>query len=243
MPLQDAVIAFDLDGTLVDTAPDLLGALNRILEEERLPPVPADSARHLVGHGARALMQRGFALADRPWEGEREAALIERFVGVYLDRITAESRPYPGVEPALDALSRGGAKLVVCTNKRTDLSLALLEGLGLLPRFEAVVGADLAPAPKPDARHLLLAIERAGGRRDRALLVGDSISDIGAARNAGVPSVAVSFGYCDGPVEALGADVLIDHFAELPAAAERLLAGPALTLDKLRTRAKQGGEG
>lgn len=225
MPLQDAVIAFDLDGTLVDTAPDLLGSLNHILEEEQLPPVPADSARHLVGHGAKALLQRGFALADRPWESAREKALVERFVAVYLDRITAESRPYPGVEPALDALAQAGAKLVVCTNKRTDLSLALLEGLGLLGSFGAVVGADLAPAPKPDPRHLLLAIETVGGRPDHALLVGDSASDIGAARNAGVPSVAVRFGYCDEPVEALGADALIDHFSELPGVAERLLTG------------------
>lgn len=228
MPLQDAVIAFDLDGTLVDTAPDLLGSLNHILGEEELPSVPADSARHLVGHGAKALLQRGFDLADRAWEDEREKALVERFVAVYLERITAESRPYPGVEPALDALGEAGAKLVVCTNKRTDLSLALLEGLDLLGRFEAVIGADLAPAPKPDARHLLLAIESVGGRPDHALLVGDSSSDIGAARNAGIPSVAVRFGYCDGPAEALGADVLIDHFAELPAAAERLLSGQAV---------------
>lgn len=178
-----------------------------------------------MGHGAKALLQRGFALAERPWESGREKALVERFVSAYLERITAESRPFPGVEPALDALGAAGAKLVVCTNKRTDLSLALLEGLGLLGRFGAVIGADLVPAPKPDARHLLLAIESVGGRADRAVMVGDSSSDIDAARNAGVPSVAVRFGYCDGPVEALGADVLIDDFCELPEVAERLVVG------------------
>lgn len=223
MPLQDVVIAFDLDGTLVDTAPDLLGSLNHILEEEGLPSAPVDSSRRLVGHGAKALLQHGFDHADRVWENDREKALIERFVNAYIERITTESRPYPGVEEALDALSDLGAKLVVCTNKRTDLSLLVLEGLGLLQKFDAVIGADLAPAPKPDARHLLLAIKTVGGRPDQALMVGDSGNDIDAARNAGVASVAVRFGYCDGPVEALRADALIECFAELPKVAERLL--------------------
>lgn len=223
MTLQGAVIAFDLDGTLVDTAPDLLGALNQIMEEEALPSVLPESARHLVGHGAGALLRHGFTLADRPWENDREKVLIGRFVEIYLERIVLESRPFPGVELALDALTRCGAKLVVCTNKRTDLALALLKGLELKERFEAVIGADLAPAPKPDGRHLLLAISAVGGRPDHAILVGDSGSDVGAARNAGVASVAVSFGYCDGPLAALGADAFIDHFDELPSVAELLL--------------------
>ena len=224
MTLRDSVIALDLDGTLVDTAPDLVGALNAVLEEEHLPTVAPESARFLVGQGARALLQRGFAMADRSWESEHEKRLIERFVALYFDRITRESRPFPGVEAALDRLTAAGARLVVCTNKRTDLSMALLEGLGLLDRFGAVVGADAAPAPKPDARHLATAAAAVGGTLGRTLMVGDSAADIGAAKNAGVPSVAVSFGYCDGPVEALGADALIHHFAELPAVAERLLA-------------------
>ena len=226
MSLQDAVILFDLDGTLVDTAPDLIGALNAVLEEERLPPAPVEAARHLVGRGARQLLHRGFALADRPCETAREKALVERFVELYLARITRESRPFPGLEAALDTLEAQGARFVVCTNKRTDLSIALLEGLGLAPRFRAVIGADLAPKPTPDASHIQAAVDAAGGRLGRCLMVGDSEADIGAAKNAGVPSVAVSFGYCSGPVEELGADVIIDDFAELPAAAARLLDGP-----------------
>ena len=127
------------------------------------------------------------------------------------------------MEDTLDALSASGAKLVVCTNKRTDLAVALLEGLGLIEKFDAVIGADLDPAPKPDASHLLLAIETVGGDAGRALMVGNSSNDIDAARNAGVASVAVRFGYCDGPVESLGADALIDTFGELPRIAERLI--------------------
>jgi len=229
MPLQDTVIAFDLDGTLVDTAPDLLGSLNLILEEEGLPPAPENSSRRLVGHGAKALLQHGFDHARREWEDDHEKALIERFVNAYVQRITAESRPYPGVEEALDALSRSAAKLVVCTNKRTDLSIMVLEALGLSRRFEVIIGADLAPAPKPDPRHLLLAIRTVGGRADRALMVGDSRNDIEAARNAGVASVAVSFGYCDGPVEAFQADAVIKQFAELPGVASKLLRRPPIT--------------
>ena len=216
---------FDLDGTLVDTAPDLIGALNVVLEEERLPPVPADAARRLVGRGAATMFQRSFALAQAPWQDARETALVERFVEVYLERLTRESRIFPGVEAALDALRAEGARFAVCTNKRTDLSVALLQNLGIARRFEAIVGADLAPRRKPDPSHLLATLVAAGGRPERAVMVGDSEADIGAARAARVPSIAVSFGYCDGPVEALGADALIHDFAELASAAARLLDG------------------
>ena len=222
MSLQGAVIAFDLDGTLVDTAPDLMGALNEVLAEHDLPPLPVASARNLVGRGARALIERGFAAAGRTLEPGQAPALVERFISTYLGRIARESLPFEGLEPALDALSALGARLAVCTNKRTDLSLALLDALDLTSRFEAVIGSDMV-AQKPDPRLLYLAIERAGGTRDRALFVGDSYVDHATARAAGVPIVGVSFGYVEEPLKPEDFDAMIDRYAELPDLAERLI--------------------
>ena len=161
--LAGATIAFDLDGTLVDTAPDLIGALNHLLREESLPALPLESARLLVGRGARALIERGFAVAGAHLDPAAMPSLFERFITIYRGRIADESRPFEGVEAALDSLAGAGAALCVCTNKRTDLSLALLDALGMTRRFAAVVGADSAPAAKPDPRHIFAAIAAAGG--------------------------------------------------------------------------------
>jgi phosphoglycolate phosphatase len=223
-PLAGAVIAFDLDGTLVDTAPDLIGALNVVLGEEGLPPLPVASARSLVGRGARFLIEHGFRAEGVTVPPERAEDLVERFVAIYLARIADESRPFPGCEAALDALTAEGAVLAVCTNKRTSLSLALLDALGMTWRFAAVVGPDRAPAAKPDRRHLEFAVAQAGGRVDRAVMVGDSATDVGAARAAGAPSVVVDFGYTEIPPADLGGDVLISDFSQLPAAVRQLLA-------------------
>jgi phosphoglycolate phosphatase len=149
--------------------------------------------------------------------------MVERFVAVYRARIAAESRPFEGLESALEELARQGAILCVCTNKRTDLSIALLDALDLSKHFTAVVGADAAPAAKPDARHLICAIETAGGEVGRAVMVGDSITDVSAARNAGVPVIVTSFGYTDIPAADLGADAMIDSFSELVEAIEAVL--------------------
>lgn len=221
--LTGATIAFDLDGTLVDTAPDLVGTLNTILAEESLPALPMDAVRMMIGRGARVMLERGFAAAGEPLEALRSDALMERFIEVYLGRIADESRPFPGVTEALDRLRGAGARLSVCTNKPTNLSIALLDALDLSHRFEAIVGRDTAPAAKPDARHLFAAVEQAGGHPGRALLVGDSQTDIDTARNASLPIVAVTFGYTETPCADLGPDALIDSFAELPGAVARLL--------------------
>jgi phosphoglycolate phosphatase len=202
----------------VDTAPDLMGTLNTVLGEEGLPPLAYETAPLLVGRGAKVMLERGFAADGRPLEEPDTSRLFARFIAVYLSRIADHSRPFPGVIEALDRLEAQGAILAICTNKRTDLSLALLDALGLTQRFKAVVGADLAPKAKPDASHLLHTIALCGGDPKRAVMIGDSINDVLAAKNAGVPVVVVSFGYTDIPAKDLGGDALIDGFDELNAA-------------------------
>jgi len=221
--LDGAVIAFDLDGTLVDTAPDLIGTLNDLLVAEGVRPFPLDEARPFIGKGARWLIQRGFAEAGAPLDEARVPALFDRFIARYLERIADESRPSPGCVAALDALKAAGAKLCVCTNKLTGLSASLLDALGLADRFEVIVGADAAPAIKPDPRHLAAAVDAVGGAMQRTIMVGDAATDAGAARAAGAGLILVSFGYTEVPAAELDPDILIHHFDELPKACERLL--------------------
>jgi phosphoglycolate phosphatase len=222
--LKHATIAFDLDGTLVDTAPDLIGALNTVLAEQGVAPAPLSAARRLIGGGARRLVERGFAEAGRDLDPRRAPELIERLVEIYLGRISLQSRPFEGLEAALDQLAHAGGRLVVCTNKREGLSRTLLDALGLTHRFAAIIGSDSVPAPKPDPGHLIHAIQAAGGEAARAVFVGDSITDLDTARAAAVPAIGVSFGYSETPVEVLGFDRLIHCYGELPQAAAELLA-------------------
>ena len=226
LSLAGAVIAFDLDGTLVETAPDLLGALNGVLAEQGLAPLPAEGARHLIGRGARALLVRGFEASGRPLDDDAATPLVARFIEIYRSRIAQESRPYPGCVAALDRLAAQGARLVVCTNKLTALSIQLLDALDLTRRFVAVIGADGVPAAKPDPRHVLHAIHAGGGVADRAVMVGDSLNDVAAARAAGVPSIVFPFGYTDVPAAELGADRMIAHYDDLVDAVQSLLQPP-----------------
>ncbi|RYG04742.1 MAG: HAD family hydrolase [Caulobacteraceae bacterium] len=222
MDLSGWTIAFDLDGTLVETAPDLVATLNAVLASEGLAPVPYDEARNMVGHGAKRLIEKGYAATGLPLSPELSPVLFDRFIDHYLAHIADTSRPFAGCIAALEALKDAGATLVVATNKRTDLSLALLDALGMTDHFAAVIGADLAPAPKPDGRHILFAIEEADGDPDQAIMVGDSISDIDGAKNAGVPVIGVTFGYTDTPVGELGCDAVIAGYGELLAAIGKL---------------------
>jgi phosphoglycolate phosphatase len=213
------VVAFDLDGTLVDSAPDLSASLNHALVRLGRTPVSEESVRHMVGHGARALLEKGLAAT-----GEMTPALVDEGFPIFLDyyaaHIADRTRPFPGLEAALDTLSARGVKLAVCTNKLESLSRLLIDALGWQGRFAALVGGDTLPVRKPDPAPVLEAIARAGG--GRAAFVGDSISDTDAARAGGVPCVAVTFGFSDRPVEQLGASVLIDHFDALVPALEGL---------------------
>ena len=214
-----SVVAFDLDGTLADTAPDLTAALNHALARLGRSPVPEASVRHMVGHGARALLRQGLAAT-----GEASEALIDDGFPIMIDHYTAHiadrTTPFPGVERALDALGERGAKLAICTNKLEGLACQLVAAFGWERRFAAIVGGDTLPQRKPDAAPLREAIARAGG--GAAAYVGDSITDIDTARAAQVPVVAVSFGFPDRPPAELGADRLIDHYDDLLPALEAL---------------------
>jgi phosphoglycolate phosphatase len=223
MNLSDWTLAFDLDGTLVETAPDLIGALNTVLVEQGLPPVPMASARHLVGSGVRVMLEHGFAEAGAGFDAGAQGPLMDRFIDIYLDRIALESRPYPGVVETLEAFARDGARLVVVTNKRTDLSLALMQALDLTRLFGAIVGPDLVSARKPSGAHLREAVATVGGDPARVVMTGDSYPDLAAARALGVPIILTSFGYTDPPARDLGADAVIDDFADLPATINRLI--------------------
>ena len=222
--LADATIVFDLDGTLVDTAPDLVRALNETMDLEGLPRVKLETVRQLVGQGARALIERASALQGVTFAAQRLDQLTNEFIGFYAADIARDSKPFPGVPEALDALADLGAKLAVCTNKRTALSVQLLDALKLSERFSAIVGADAVTDRKPHPDHYKAAVTRAGGVVRRSVMVGDTAADVASARGAGAPVCVVSFGYCDVGAEKLGADVLLHRFSELAPACRRLLA-------------------
>jgi phosphoglycolate phosphatase len=217
-------IVFDLDGTLVDTAPDLINALNFILEREGMPPVPLHAARTMIGAGARKLIERGLELDGRVTSVEDISRLTNDFIDYYADHIADASRPFEGLESALDDLSRRGYRFAVCTNKLEWLSKLLLDQLGLSARFAAICGADTFGVSKPDPAILRQTIALAGGQLSSAIMVGDAGPDIGVARRAGIPVIGVEFGYTEIPIADLKPDLLIGHFRDLPAAVESLMA-------------------
>lgn len=221
---ETPVIAFDLDGTLVDTAPDLLDALDVVLAAHRIPPVDRAAARNMIGGGARMLIRRALASEGIALPVEEVEALNTQFLAYYADHIADGSRPFPGLIEALDRLAARGARLAVCTNKLEYLARLLLDRLELTPRFAVITGADTYARPKPDPLPLLSTITAAGGSAGRAVMVGDSITDVTTARAAGVPAIAVSFGYTETPAHELGADRLIGHFDQLEAAVLAVLA-------------------
>lgn len=222
--LEGWTIAFDLDGTLVDSAPDLIGTLNRMLVDEGLPPVPMESASTLIGSGARALLVHGFEAAGAPVERAKSDELFERFLVDYAAHIADGSQPFEGVVETLERLSERGAILVVATNKRSDLSELLLGKLDLTRHFAAIVGPDRVSARKPSGAHLKEAVAIAGGDPERAIMVGDASPDADAAKDAGLPCILTTFGFTPTPVEDLGGDVLIDAFEDVEEAIDGILS-------------------
>jgi len=216
-------IVFDLDGTLIDTAPDLVDTLNVIFAREGLPPVPYDTARGLIGGGARMMIARGIAAEGISAEPERIERLFADFIAHYSEHLADRSRPFPGMTDALDALTAGGSRFAVCTNKLERLSVMLLEKLNLAGRFAAICGQDTFGVQKPDPEVLRRTIAAAGGSLAGSIMIGDSATDIRTARAAGIPVIAVDFGYSERPVAEFGPDRIISHFEQLPAAVVALL--------------------
>ncbi len=224
MRFPDTVI-FDLDGTLVDSAPDLTAALNHTMGAIGLPRIGADEVRHMVGHGARALIHKAVTAAGAALDDDAFDAALATFLEHYADHIADGTAPFPNVIETLDLLRGHGVKLGVCTNKPQRLTDLLLDGLGMSHWFGAIIGADAVAEKKPHAGHLTATVGRLGGDLRRTVMVGDSQTDVDTARNAGTPVVAVSFGYSTVPAADLLADRLIDDFAELPEALAALIAG------------------
>jgi phosphoglycolate phosphatase len=218
------ILVFDLDGTLADTARDLIATLNILLQREGLPAVGHDAARYLVGAGARTLIERGFKLAGAPLDLREADRLVKEFLAYYESHIADETRLFPGAESALKRFTDAGLVLAICTNKPEGLARLLLEKLAAAEYFSAICGRGSFEVHKPDPRMLHLTIESAGGDPIRAIMVGDSKIDVDTAKNAGAPIIAVDFGYTDTPIAMLGPDRVISHFDELWEAAHGLLA-------------------
>ncbi|MBX9761181.1 MAG: HAD hydrolase-like protein [Beijerinckiaceae bacterium] len=217
---QAPLLVLDLDGTIADTAGDLVGTLNTVLANEGLAPLSLENGRAMVGAGARALIERGFAASGAPLGEAQLETLFHKFLVIYEDRIAQESRLFDGLQASLERFVDAGWRLAVCTNKMETASIKLLDALGIADMFAVICGQDThrhegKPISKPDARALTMTIALAGGDVANTVMVGDSKTDIQTAKNAGVPVVAVDFGYTDVHVSKLDPDVVISHFDEL----------------------------
>ena len=209
-------ILFDLDGTLVDTAPDLTGALNHVLSLNDLEPVSVSKMRAFVGHGARVTIERGFAHYGITIEGEALNKAHSQFLDHYSDHICETSQLYPGVETVIKDFHEKQITMGVCTNKGEELSVSLLEQLGVAHYFKTICGSDTVPNRKPHPDHIHAALKRAGGVAEAAIMIGDSQADVDSAKAAGLPVIAMSYGYTGIPSHELGADVVLDHFGDIP---------------------------
>jgi len=209
------LLVFDLDGTLAETAPDLITTLNFILVKEGCRELPLEEARPMIGAGMRTLIRRGFSADGIELSDEKTERLFHDFLTYYEAHIADETRLYPGLTAALDRFETAGWRFAVCTNKLEQTSRVLLKALGIDQRFDAICGQNTFHVCKPDGDALRLTIERAGGDIKNAVMVGDSKTDIDTARNANVPVVAMTFGYTDRPVATYAPDRAIDHYDDL----------------------------
>jgi phosphoglycolate phosphatase len=223
-PRPRRAVCLDLDGTLIDSAPDLAAALNRRLAANGLAPQPLAAVKRMIGDGARVLLTRGFAAAGRPLTETELAAELEAFIPDYEAQSLDETRPFPGVEEALEALADAGFMLAIVTNKPEAPTRTILRRLGLETRFATVAGGDSFPVRKPDPGHILGTLERLGIAPADAVMVGDHANDLVAARGAGVRAIYAAFGYGEADHRALGAAAVIERFDALPGAVAALFA-------------------
>ena len=228
MPSNSPLIVFDLDGTLVDSAPDLIDTLNVIIGREGLAPIPLERGRKYVGRGGKFMLRRGLQAGGMEVSDARLDEMFSAFLAYYDNHLTTKTRFYPGAETALDALSAAGHGLAICTNKIEKPSRKLIGELGATARFRAICGQDTFAVCKPNGAALRLTVEKAGGDPARAIMVGDTETDVLTAKDAGLPVIAVDFGYAPEPVASYHPDVIVSHFDELCAAVEamtRMLPG------------------
>jgi len=208
-------ILFDLDGTLLDTAPDLHGALNFCLKSAGRDTVSLDSVKHMVGQGARVLLERGMAATGGGASEDEITRLFDLFLDYYSDHLSDDSVPYPGVVNALRELKGLDCSMAICTNKPYGLAKRIVDDFGLSEFLPVLTGGDSFDIRKPDPGHILKTLDLLDRPDLPAVMVGDSHNDIDAAKAAGIKTVVVSYGYTDTPPADLGADILIDHFDEL----------------------------
>ena len=218
--MSDILLLFDLDGTLVDSVPDLANALNEVLRERGYAPLSDAEVAPMVGDGVPALVARAFEARGASAAEAVEA--LPRYIKIYEANATNLTRPYPGVPETLSRLRRRGYRTAVCTNKLQQASETVLRGLDLSALFDAVAGGDRYPVKKPDKGHLLRLIAELGGNPEQAVMIGDSENDAAAAHAAAVPLVMMRYGYARVDPASLGAAAVLDRFAELPEALERL---------------------
>jgi phosphoglycolate phosphatase len=214
------LLVFDLDGTLVDSVPDLRAALNEMLRERGRPPLTLTEVKRLVGDGPPAMVAR--ALATGGGDPTVSPGALARFLEIYEANAVRLTRPYPGVRETLEALRRLGYRTAICTNKPQRATQAVIEGLGFLALFDAIAGGDRFAVKKPDPGHLLGLIGELGAGVETTVMIGDNEHDAAVARAVGVPLVLMRYGYARVAPESLAADALLEHFGELPLALERL---------------------
>ncbi|HXR94814.1 MAG TPA: HAD-IA family hydrolase [Rhizomicrobium sp.] len=215
------ILIFDLDGTLVDTAPDLLNAANAVLAQRGRPSIDPATLRHMVGFGAKSLITQAFAATGAEPPPDEMPALVELFLAHYGAHLADHSRPFEGVAKTLDGLKQKGAILGVLTNKPHAMAGPLLKKLGLASFFTAVYGAGFKAYVKPDPRIFADVVAACGGG-GQAVMIGDSVTDLHTARAACVPCILMSYGYTPVPAASLGADIVLDEFTSLPGALSRL---------------------